>query len=364
VKVVEYLLLLVMLLVSYTASAVLPVFGTTAESKYAQKFAPPKGKTVIYIYQRHGDGNGVSPMIWLNNYTIGRLVPGAFTVWKLSAGQLRIRIGGTEPAHLSMVSEAGKIYRFRLSVTQTAAGSRAQLTRMAESSRSDMATTQWIKNPLKVTSVAIRAPARVPAATKPVPAKLVTESPVKKPEHDPSANPKVFIGPSDIGLMLKLGALTLSEDTQMILGANRRFDDSVSGLYAIEAYYQFGSGYTLGGEILSYTAGFTTVGFNDKHDVDVTILLVNGKKYFRTRSSLQPFIGAGIGVASTDISGPTINGNTSGVAYQLMAGVEYRSNNIGVFGEFKYVGADTEDDNNESVDVSGIGFFAGIAFHF
>ena len=122
------------------------------------------------------------------------------------------------------------------------------------------------------------------------------------------------------------------------------------------------TGFAVGGEILSYTAEFTTAG--NKHDVDVLSFLANAKKYFRTDSSLQPYIGAGLGVATTDISGPSISGNTSGLAYQLTAGLEYRSESIGVFGEIKTIGADTEDDSNENIDVSGTGFFAGVAFHF
>ncbi len=115
---------------------------------------------------------------------------------------------------------------------------------------------------------------------------------------------------------------------------------------------------------MSYSTEISTPGFSDKNDVDVFIIFANGKKYFRTDSRLQPFIGAGIGGASTDVSGPTIDGSTSGLAYQLMAGVEYRSKNFGVFAELKSISADTESDNNEKIDVSGTGFFAGIAFHF
>lgn len=347
-KAVKCILLLVLMQVSYAASADAPVFATTTQSNYARKFVPPKGKAVVYIYQRRGDGKGVSPTIWLNKYKVGRLVPGAFTVLKLSPGRLKIRVNANKPAHLSIVAKAGKIYRFRLSVTQTAAGSRA---RLIEYPRSDMASTRWIRNPRTVTSVATRSP----GATKRARAK-----PVRKSRR----NRGQVVVPGDIGLMFKVGALTLSEDTQMITGANRRFDNSVSGLYAIEAYYQFDTGLTLGGEIMHYTTEFTTVGFNDRHDVDVIVLMANTKKYFHTSSRLQPFIGVGIGFASTNISGPAINGYTYGLAYQLMAGVEYRGTNMGVFGEVKYVGADTESKYDVNIDVSGIGIFAGIAFHF
>lgn len=341
-QVVKYILLLVMLVVSHAAFATPPVFGTAAQNRHAHAFAPPKGKAIVYIYQRRGDGKGVSPTIWLNKYKVGRLIPGAFTVWKLSPGRLKISVGGIKPISISFNSRAGKIYRFRLSVTQTSAGPKARLMRMHESSRSEIAKTWWIKNPRTVTTVATKR---------------------KRTKHA-KAKPDVPVVPGDVGLMFKAGALSLSEDTQMILGDDYSFDQSVSGLYAIEAYYQYDSGFTLGAEILRYTAAFTTVGLNDTHEINVTILSANAKKYFRTISSLQPFIGVGIGYVRTNISGPTLTGNTDGFSYQVMTGLEYRGNNIGVFGEVKYVGAKTESDNDVSIDVSGAGVFAGIALHF
>ena len=371
-KAVKFLVISVMLLMSHVVLAAVPVFGSTTESNYARQLVPPGNKAIVYIYQQN-DSSGVSPSIQINNYEIGRLVPGSFTVWKLSPGKLKIGVGGTNPTSVSIISQAGKVYLFRLSVVQTSAGPRAQLTGLPGSFRSDLATMRLIKNPRAVTSLAGRVPAKPKEPVKKKkPAKRATQAkPVEKPRSaprfdlssDPASQPDVAIAPGGIGLMLKVGALTLSEDTQTILGSARQFDESVSGPYAIEGYYQFDSGFAFGGELMGYTAVFTTAGVN-QHDVDVTILFANVKNYFRVDSSLQPYIGAGIGAATTDISGPTIGGSTSGLAYQLMAGIEYRSTNIGLFGEFKYVGADTESDNNETIDVSATGILAGVSFHF
>jgi len=360
VKGVRYLLIPLILVMSHTVLAAEPVFGTDAESKYTREIRPPKGKAIVYIYQRQQDGTGVSPTIWLNNREIGRLVPGSFTVWQFSPGQVNVRVDGRPPASLSIATQAGRIYLFRLTVTQTAAGEAAQLKLMPESYRGgDLAATRLIKNPREVTASVARAPAAVPA---PAPAgkPAATEQAAAKPAARPKAAPTT----GGYALQFKTGALTLSEDRQTILGAERSFDDSASGLYGIEAYYQFPSGVTVGGEIIGYTAEFTTTGLDDRHDVDVLIILANARQYFRTSTNLQPFIGAGIGVASTDTSGPTIAGTTAGLAYQLLAGVEYRLENFGVFGEYKFISADTESDNNEKIDVSGSGLFAGISFHF
>ena len=355
-KVSLFILVFASLLASHVVVAAEPVFGTSAESKYLRAIKPPKGKAVVYIYQRREDGSGASPMIWLNNYQIGRLVPGSFTIWQLSPGQLNLRVEGTDSAGFSLVSEAGKVYLFRVVMTQTVTGPMPQLMRMPESYRADLAATQLLKNPGVVTAAAVLAPAK-PAEQ---PAQTATEKSVTQPSSPSSAG----VTPGGIGLMLKLGSMTLAEDTQTIYGTDRNYDDKVSGLYAIEAYYQFVSGFTMGGELLSYSTTFTTVGFNDTHDVDVDILLANAKQYFRAYSSLQPYLGAGVGLAATDVSGPSVQGNTSGLAYQLLAGVEYRGKTVGGFGEFKYLSADTESDDNQSIDVSGTVLLAGIALHF
>ena len=358
------ILSLLMLLTSHVTYAAAPVFGTAAQSKYAREVSAPKGKAVIYIYRRNDDGRGTSPTITLNNYVIGRLVPGSFTVWTLPPGQLALQVGGVKSAGYSIRSRAGKIYRFRLAVKQTAAGPEAKLKLMPSSARHDIAGTRLLKNPRALTALAINKPGRptTPKATAKKSAKITVVEPEQEQTQQPA--PDVAVAPGGIGIMLKTGIMTLSEDTQFIVGANRSFDSSASSPLSIEAYYQFSSGLTAGGEIMSYTANFTTVGLSDEHDVDVLLIMGNVKQYFRNRSRLQPFIGAGIGSVTTSISGPTISGDTSGIAYQLLGGVEYRNSNLGFSGEVKYISADSKSDNNESVDVSGIGIFAGIAYHF
>ena len=358
VHAIKYLITLGMLLASQVSFAAVPVFGTTAESKYARELVPPQGKAIVYIYQREQDGTGVSPTIWLNNYEIGRIVPGSFTVWQLAPGRLGLRVGGTDPASLSLISQAGKVYLFRLSVTQTASGPKAQLESLPGNYRGDLTTTRFIKNPRQLTAEAVQVPA------KPITPPVATTKPVTKPKTKPRVERAVALEPGGMALLLKLGTLSLANDTQTILGTDRSFDKSASGPYAVEFYYQFQDSMTVGGEFLGYKATFTTTGFNDTHDVSVHVLLANAKQYYRTDTRLQPFIGAGVGVATTDVSGPTISGNTSGFAYQLMAGVEYRSENIGFFGEAKYVGANTKSSNDQNIDASGTGLFAGIVFHY
>jgi len=360
---IKYLLLVTMLVFAQVTFAAAPVFGTAAETKYARDLVPPKGKALIYIYQREQDGEGATPTIWLNNYEIGRIVPGSFTVWQLAPGRLNLRVGRTEPATLSVLSAAGKVYLFRLTVVQTQSGAKAQIESLPDSYRGDMAMTQFIKNPRQVTAVAAQAPVQSasPAASA-TPATTTQPKPKAKPEA------QVAYGPGGAVVMFKIGSLSLSNQTQSIDISGTTFDlnydKSVSGLFGIEAYYQSGSGLATGGELLSYKAHFTTSGGTSSGDVSVLVALANVKQYFLTDSSLQPYVGAGFGAALAKVSGTAITGNTAGFAYQLVGGVEYRTSSVGFFAEAKYLSANTKDKNSQSIDMTGTGFFAGVAVHF
>ncbi len=360
---IKYLLLGTLLAISQVTFAAVPVFGTASETKYARDLVPPKGKALIYIYQRDQDGVGPTPTIWLNNYEIGRIVPGSFTVWQLAPGRLNLRVGRTNPATLSVLSEAGKVYLFRLTVVQTQSGTEAQIESLPDSYRGDMAMTQFIKNPRQVTAVAAEPPAQSGS-----PATSTTQAATTQPKTKARPKAQVALEPGGIAVMFKIGSLSLSNQTQSIDVSGTTFDfnydKSVSGLFGIEAYYQLGSGLATGGEILSYKAHFTTAGGTASGDASALVALANIKQYFLSDSSLQPYVGGGIGVAVTKVSGTAITGNTAGFAYQLVGGVEYRTSSVGFFAEAKYLSANTKDKNSQTIDVTGTGFFAGVALHF
>lgn len=340
---IKYACLLLMLVSSYTASAAEPVFATSVETKYARELKPPSGKALIYIYQRNDAGAAVSPPIWLNNYEMGRLAPGSFTVWQLAPGQLEMRIGGTEPMKLSLRSQAGKVFLFRVSVTRTTAGTKAVLESLPEYDRMDMAQTRLLKNPRQVSEAVTTTPPVTPAST---------------PKH----TQRQVLEPGGFSLMLKAGSMTLSQDSQTIDGVTGSLDTSASGTFAAELDYQYASAVTLGAELMRYKTNMTWSG--SSNDISVFVLLGNLKQYFNTHSPLQPYVGAGLGVAVTDISGATLNGNTSGFAYQLLGGVEYRTSSIGFVAEAKYLGAKTSDSEGRDIDVSGAAILAGVVFHF
>jgi len=154
VQVVRYIVVLgVLLMLNQIAAASTAVFAKAYETRYAQQMKPPRGKALVYIYERE-QGSATSPRIWLNNYEIGRLVPGSFTVWQLAPGRLELRVGGSNPTTLSLQTQAGKVYPFRLDVI----GDSAKIDGMPLSFRSELASLQLIKNPRQVVATAKPSP--------------------------------------------------------------------------------------------------------------------------------------------------------------------------------------------------------------
>jgi len=294
------------LFASNHGSAAEPIYSSPEETRRIREAMPVQGRAAIYIYRRHDDAGGPSPVIWLNRYRVGRLLPDTFSALWVSAGRIEVRAEGVQTTRLPLTSEVGHIYLIRVSVIQTAQGPNARLTRVPpDARRSELAAIRLLKNPREIPATL---PKAAPAVTPPPP----PAPPAPTPKPEPKAAPAKQISPGKVSLILKAGTLTLTDDIQTLFGIDRSFDDKASGVYAVEGLYQLPHAITIGGEVISYATEFTTSGLSAKHDVDVLEIFFNAKKYFRTDRRIQPFIGAGIGGARTDVSGPTISGDAAG----------------------------------------------------
>lgn len=356
VKGVSILLVVFSALIQLSHAAA-PIFGSDAQTRYARQLSPPKGKALIYIYERKQSGY-VSPRIWLNNYEIGRIVPGSFTVWQLAPGQLNLRVGGEEPASVSLISQAGRVYLFRLSVTRTSTGVRAEIDNLPDSHRGELAATRFIKNPRQVSAEQLaQAPRKQPVQT------VETTAPPPRAKPRPEPHMQTIIRPGGMSLAIKTGTFAIGKPTQNIVNADRKFDSNASGVYGIEFDSQNRDGVSLGGELLGFKLAYSTVGGSGSGDVSVQALLAMAKQYYRINTRLQPYLGVGIGLATTSVSG-AIAGNTTGFAYEGLAGVEYRFAKTGIYAEYKYLGVQTKSSNSQKIDASGSGIFLGATFYF
>lgn len=167
-------------------------------------------------------------------------------------------------------------------------------------------------------------------------------------------------------IIVKGGSQTLNDATQSIAGppsAILNFDEQSKQAFGLEYEWQFGSGFSVGGEILHFTHDWTSGPFSSG-DLRSLTFTVNGKKYFKVTDWLRPYVGVGIGFASGDFKGPGGTAGLFGLAAQAMGGVEFRFKQVGLYTEVKALTAQPEDSNSEKIDISGTGLYAGLSVHF
>ena len=167
---------------------------------------------------------------------------------------------------------------------------------------------------------------------------------------------------ASFALTAKAGGYTLSEGTQRWLGLSTQVKTKASSVFAVGGEYELANGFAIAPEILMFKTTWTQSNGNTGK-FDGAVVTLNGKMYLATGETFRPFIGAGVGAGVTSFSGD-ITGNTSGAAFQAFAGAELRFNQVGLYLEYKVVSAETEDDNSNTVDISGKGAFAGVSIHF
>ena len=165
-------------------------------------------------------------------------------------------------------------------------------------------------------------------------------------------------------IIVKGGDFNLEDRTQTVdifpSTVNAAFEEK-NTLIGVEYDHVFSNNFSIGGGFETYSMDYTTG--TGSGNADVSFLMFNGKYYF-SKSSFKPFIGASAGFAITDFSGDII-GNSAGLAIAITAGLRFQFSPVGIYVEYKnYLSANTEDEFDAEVNVAGDGVFAGLSFQF
>lgn len=166
-----------------------------------------------------------------------------------------------------------------------------------------------------------------------------------------------------VALIIKAGSFKLSDESQSISGISLTFDDKASGVFGGELEWRTKENVAFGAELLLYSNDWRS-GVGTTGDNDTLALMVNAKRYFAVSKNVFPFVGAGVGFASVDFTGPGGSASGSDLAVQAMAGIEFRADKIGFYTEAKYLTSKPEDDFGAEIDVTGVGLFAGLSITF
>lgn len=335
IRTLNPLLALLLLVAAAPTVAAVPL-ADRATDRQAKFAAPAAGEAFIYVYR--GDDSSPAPLtVILNGRDSARLDPRTFAMWRVQPGRAQLTAIGTSST-LGLSLRGGRVYYVELSRSSTG-----------------IPTLRQVSFPIGRTAIHR---ARLIARTQAVAPPKTSAAPAA-----PRAAPPPRGRAQNFALMLKPGAFTLSSDTQTILGTQRVFDDSSSSVLAFEGEWFLRPDISFGVEVLRFSNDYATPLTLTTGSTDTTAVLVNAKRYFLPASAWQPYIGAGLGSAAVDFSG-TITGSTSGFALQAVGGIQWRSGNFAVRGEYKYLKADTEDDSGQKVDMSGSGLFLGVGFYF
>jgi len=339
------------------AMAAVPL-ASPEQDRYAKQAVPPTGKALIYVYRLEDASPQTAPGLWLNKRESGRIEPRTYGMWAAGPGRLDVRAGRVDATPLTFNCEAGRIYFIQMTVSANGSANLRQVS--YGTGRTEMAQARLVLDP----ALAARAAPPPPRPATPAPAPAPVQQTAATPASSQSPEPR---GDSGITLILKVGSFQLANASQQIVvpglsGSTRNFS-SAGMAYGLEGEWRMQNGFAFGMEVFGYSQDWTTTGFAESGNMSVTNVFFNAKKYFRPGTTVQPYIGAGIGAASTSFGGD-ITGSAGGAAIQGMAGIAFRWQNVGLYTEFKYESAKVEDAAGVSVNVSGTGLFAGLSVYF
>ncbi|HEX9812530.1 MAG TPA: outer membrane beta-barrel protein [Burkholderiales bacterium] len=338
------------ILLTAPALAAVPLAGRDAD-RLAKSAAPPKDQAFVYVYRRE-DRSNVALTVTLNGRDTVRLDSRTFALWKVKPGRIEITARGTTSA-LAFTVQGGRVYYVEVSRLPSGVPALRQVS--FPIGRTEVHRSRLVEQGAAARVVPPAAPApatRAPkAATPPPPARRQ--------------------GPDRFALMIKPGSFkidTQSQTLNLVSGTSTlQFDTSSSSVFGLEGEWLVRPDISVGVEVVKFSnkhvdTSVTPPPPNDG-STDTLAFLVNAKRYFLPASDWQPYVGAGLGSAVVDFAGP-VTGSTSGIALQVMGGVQWRRDQFALRAEYKRLKADTEDNTGQKVDMSGSGFFLGIGFYF
>lgn len=164
-------------------------------------------------------------------------------------------------------------------------------------------------------------------------------------------------------ITMKLGQVKLWDDTQLLGAQERVFDDSSGRTFGLAWEHRSRSGVGLGVEYITYRHDYTPSTRN-MGEAKTQMILFSARKYFIDSGVFHPFLGMGMGLGHTSVTGgPNLSPEVDFQA-QVNTGIEFRFDNIGFLVEVKGLYNDSKGPSNNRYDPSGTGIFGGMSFIF
>jgi opacity protein-like surface antigen len=359
-----------------------------ARDAQAQTASPPPGKAMIVLYRNDKQPvAGRAPVI-ANADRLGDLGNGEYINAVVNPGRTFLRVGDRILTTLAVQASANQTSYVLVEAVPGQTPLRVEMRETSEpAARRIIAQSRPAAAAApRAPAPALAAPAAVPLAAAPAasppprpapvqpappPPRQAQTAPPPRPAPPPPARkrapaPAEEQAESQWALIAKTGAFKLAT-TQQDVSTNpafpSTFDKSSKPFAAVEVEYRDRAGYAIGGELIYYKNKFTVDASPLKGDTTTLVGILNAKYYVETTRWLYPFLGVGLGFASSSFGGD-FTGKASSFAFQGMAGADIRfSKSVGLYIEYKYLNAPTRTKDQE-IKASGSGILAGLSFAF
>ena len=388
----------------------------SSEHAYAQgngaQALPAPGKALVFVFRKDRAPLPAPVSAYVNSKKLGQLSNNSYVSTTVEPGATKIMIGDGSPSRLDLVAAPNQRYFVRVDAVfgATVVRTEVQVTSEQEGLRA-IGQSRFAGEFTPPTSPAIAAatavasasaaPKTAPpvAATQPTPAaapQKISPPVVTRPSSSaptsaasssctsPRASPDVTAATpaasqrvaetapqasssSDgdskrrFSVSISTGQFAVSSTKQTLAGLSSTYDASSKSVLSLQGEWRDTSGIAVGGELYTYSNDISTSGSAPDAKQDAMAFMVNAKYYVRTGMGLQPFVGAGLGLASATYSG-TLTGSATGMAYQALLGAELRLSRATLHLQYKFLSAAIGSPDSISVGGSGILFGAGFLF--
>jgi len=363
----------------------------------AQVASPPPGKALIILYRADKQPVAGRAPIIANADRLGELGNGEYINAVVNPGRTFLRAGDRILTTLALQTSANQTYYVLVEAVPGQSPLRVEMRESSQAGARNALSQSRAAAPAAAAAaaaprVAAAAPAPAPAAPPPparpstpaqpapaaAPPPRPAPAPAPPPQRQAQASPPPKPAPParpreptrdngpewTFAAIAKTGAFNLASVSQSVGGQPITYKKSAKSVGALEAEFRHRDGYALGGELLYYKAEFTPDGTTLKGEQAVLSTTFNLKYYFEATSWLYPFIGAGLGYATSSFSGD-FTGKASSFAFQGMAGADIRfSDSVGLYLEYKLLNAPTRDSNGQEFKAGGSGILVGLSIAF
>jgi opacity protein-like surface antigen len=340
----------------------------------SRRASPPAGKALVFVFRSDRQPVAGQLPVTVSGNKLGELANGTYVTATVNPGRAFLRIGDRVVNTLSFAVAANQSYFVMVEAVPGVRPLRAVLNLVSEATgRRALAQSRFVgagAAPILAAPRAAQA-AEVPKRVPPAPAAAARPQPPSRaaqpaPRPAPAARvytPSVQEQGWDLAFIAKAGVFKMANDSQVVGGLPSTYDANSAWVGGFEFEWRSRKGPAAGVELFYYKNDLTANGTGLGGRQTVGAYMLNGKYYFRAADRWYPFVGVGVGATNASYSG-NLTGKASGFAYQGLAGIEFRYENLGVLLQYKYLASTTDDGAGEKVKVGGNGILAGVSLSF